>query len=215
MGKQKERKLTAAEQRRKEQCEGLTARLERKGYTARPLTVGAVAANVLALVIMLPFVLLYAVWYVWVNPTLGGELSLPALLGLLALSLALAAVHELIHGLVWSRFAFGGFRSIEFGVVWSALSPYCTCAEPMKKWQYALGCAMPTLVLGFGLGAVSIYMGWRIPFLLSLLMLLGGGGDFCILLKLLFYRPKGETVYCDHPYEVGLVAFERAAAGGR
>lgn len=209
MQKKKERKLTEAEQRRKERFEAQKARLEAQGYTAHALTVGVVAANFLALIVMLPFVIWYAAWYLWVNHTLGGDVSLPATLGLLAMALVLTVAHELIHGLVWGCFAPGGFRSIEFGVIWSALSPYCTCGEPMKKWQYVLGSAMPTLVLGFGLGAVSIYLGWRTPFLLSLLMLLGGGGDFCILLKLLFHRPKGETVYCDHPYELGLVAFER------
>lgn len=215
MGKQKERKLTPAEQRRKERFEAQKAQLESQGYAARELTVGVVAANFLALVVMLPFVILYAAWYVWVNRTLGGEISLPAALGLLAMVLVLTVAHELIHGLVWGCLAPGGFRSIEFGVVWSALSPYCTCGAPMKKWQYVLGCAMPTLVLGFGLGLVSIYMGWRTPFLLSLLMLLGGGGDFCILWKLLLHRPKGDALYCDHPYELGLVAFERPADGGR
>lgn len=101
------------------------------------------------------------------------------------------------------------FRSIEFGVIWAALAPYCTCAEPMKKWQYLLGSAMPTLVLGFGLGAVAVFTGVDLLLYLSVLMILGGGGDFCIILKLLTYRPKGEAVYCDHPYELGLVAFER------
>lgn len=214
MRKKKERKLTAAEQRRKERFEAQKEQLEQQGYAARELTIGVVAANFWALLVMLPFIALYAAWYLWVNPTPGGEVSLPAVLGLLAAAFVLIVLHELIHGLVWGIFAPGGFRSIEFGVVWAALAPYCTCCEPMKKWQYSLGSAMPTLVLGFGLGIVSIYQGRRMPFLLSLLMLLGGGGDFCILLKLLLHRPKGEAIYCDHPYELGLVAFERPANGG-
>lgn len=209
--KTRERRLTAAEQRRKERFEAQKALLARQGYAARDLTVSAVWANLFALILMLPFVLLFAFWYLWINGTLGGGSSVPELLGLLASALALTALHELIHGLVWGCFASGGFRSIEFGVVWAALAPYCTCGETMKKWQYALGSAMPTLILGFGLGVVCIYTGWRTPFLLSLLMILGGGGDFCILLRLLCFRPEGEAIYCDHPYELGLVVFERPA----
>lgn len=205
----KERKLTEAELRRKERFEALAADMERQGWMARPLTMGAVKANVLAILVMAPFVVLFTVWYLVVNSSLEGELSLPALLLLLAALLALLAAHEGIHGLVWGLFAPSGFKSIEFGIIWSTLSPYCTCAEPMKKGQYLLGSAMPTLVLGFGLGIVAVYTGVNLLLYLSVLMILGGGGDFCIILKLLAYRPRGEAVYCDHPYELGLVAFER------
>ncbi len=42
-------------------------------------------------------------------------------------------------------------------------------------------------------------------------MILGGGGDFRILLQLLRYRPASPVVLClDHPYECGFVAFEKA-----
>ena len=41
-------------------------------------------------------------------------------------------------------------------------------------------------------------------------MILAGGGDLTILLKLLRYKSKKEEIlYMDHPYECGLVVFER------
>lgn len=209
----KERKLTQAELRRKERFEALAADMEGQGWTARSLTISVVKANILAILVMAPFAALFIIWYLVVNDGLGDDLSLPGLLLLLALLFALMAAHEGIHGLVWGLCAPGGFRSIEFGVVWAALTPYCTCAGPMKKGQYLLGSAMPTLVLGFGLGIVAVYTGMSLLLCLSVLMILGGGGDFCIILKLLAYRPKGDAVYCDHPYELGLVAFERPALG--
>lgn len=207
----KERKLTAAELRRKERFQALVADMEGQGWAVRDLTIGAVKANILAIVVMAPFVVLFTVWYLVVNGSLGDNLSLPGLLVLLGVFLVLIVAHEGIHALVWGLCAPSGFHSIEFGVVWATLSPYCTCAEPMKKGQYLLGSAMPTLVLGFGLGVVAIYTGTAFLLYLSVLLILGGGGDFCIILKLLAYRPRGEAVYCDHPYEVGLVAFERPA----
>ncbi len=210
MAQKKERALSKAEQRRKERFKAQTAALEQQGYRMRPLTVGAVKANVLAFVVMLPFAAGLFACYLWKNHTFGAALSPQELLWLFALLFVLLAAHEGIHGLVWSLFAPTGFRSIEFGMVWSTLSPYCTCAEPMQKWQYILGSAMPTLVLGFGLGAAAVCLGSSFLFLISAMMLLGGGGDFYIILKLLLDRPAGEAIYCDHPYEVGLVVFERA-----
>lgn len=41
-------------------------------------------------------------------------------------------------------------------------------------------------------------------------MMLGGGGDFMIIGKLLAYRGKGkEYVILDHPSELGLIIFEK------
>lgn len=209
MKREKERRLTPAELRRKDRFEVLRAGLERDGWTAHNLTIDVVKANLLALAVMLPFAVAVTIWYLVVNGGLGDDLSLPGLFVLLVLFFALIAAHEGIHGLVWGLFAPNGFRSIEFGVIWSALAPYCTCSEPMRKGQYILGSAMPTLLLGFGLGIVAVYAGMDLLLYLSVLLILGGGGDFCIILKLLAYRPQGEAVYCDHPYELGLVAFER------
>lgn len=205
---EKGRKLTKAELRRKAHFEALTEDMERQGWTAHSLTIGVVKANILALVVMLPFALAVAIWYLVVNDSLGHDLSVPALLLMAAMLIVLLVAHEGIHGLVWGLCAPSGFQSIEFGVIWAALAPYCTCADPMKKGQYLLGSAMPTFILGFGLGAVAVLTGVDLLLYLSVLMILGGGGDFCIILKLLAYRPKGEAVYCDHPYELGLVAFE-------
>lgn len=69
---------------------------------------------------------------------------------------------------------------------------------------------MPTLVLGGGVGVVAVVTGQLMLFLLSELMILSGGGDFLIILKILLYRSgKKETVYYDHPYECGVVVFEK------
>ena len=71
---------------------------------------------------------------------------------------------------------------------------------------------MPTLVLGAGLtiAAAALHQNWL--FLLAEIMILGGGGDFLILLRLFRYRPSSPDVLClDHPYECGFVAFEKAA----
>ena len=124
--------------------------------------------------------------------------------------LLLTAVHEGIHALTCAMFAKDHWKSIRFGVIWKALTPYCTCAQPMKRGQYIHGAAMPTLVLGIGLSAAAALTGVFWVFILAIAMIFGGGGDFTIILKILLHRQRGkEAVYYDHPYECGDVVFEK------
>ena len=57
----------------------------------------------------------------------------------------------------------------------------------MYKRQ-VLGAAMPTLVLGAGLGVVAIMTGNLVCLYLAEFMTLGGGGDFLIIMKILRYH---------------------------
>ncbi|MCI8939601.1 MAG: DUF3267 domain-containing protein, partial [Dorea sp.] len=87
---------------------------------------------------------------------------------------------------------------------------YCTCSNPLKKWQYLLGVAMPTLVLGGGVAVVAVMANQLLLFFLAEYMILSGGGDFLIILKsILYHTDKQESVYCDHPYECGFAVFEK------
>lgn len=207
--KKNERKLTEKELKRKEQFEILRADMQKNGYKEKALTIGILQANVGAIIIMLPFVVLTAVIYFTVNSIGTGEISLRFSILLLPILLVLIVLHELIHGLVWGCFAKNHFHSIEFGVIWKALTPYCTCSEPMKKWQYMLGGAMPTLILGAGTAVIAVATGQLLLFFIAELMIFSGGGDFLIILKILLYRSRKETVYYDHPYECGVVIFEK------
>lgn len=208
--KKDDRKLTEKELKRKEHFEKLSYEMQEKGYKAKDLTVGIMQANVGAFFIMLPFMAVTAWVYYIVNGINIYEFSLKLSLLLVPILLLLIVLHELIHGITWGIFAENHFHSIDFGVIWNALTPYCTCSEPIKKWQYMLGAAMPTLVLGGGTAIVAVVTGQLLWFFISELMLLSGGGDFLILLKILLYRSdKKEAVYYDHPYECGVVVFEK------
>ena len=184
--------------------------MELAGYKKRDLTVGVLAANTLSLLLSLPFAIAITVIYFLVNPQGSSQLSSFWWLLFFPVFFLLAAVHEFIHGLTWSRFTSGGFGSIAFGVIWKALTPYCSCSEPLTRGQYILGGAMPTLVLGSGLSIAAIVLAQPFLLVLAVTMILAGGGDMLIIAKLLGYRPKGrDTLYYDHPYECGLTAFER------
>ena len=69
---------------------------------------------------------------------------------------------------------------------------------------------MPTLVLGILPVLAAYATGSLFLLVVGLLMILGGGGDLTIALKMLRFKPDGgEVLYLDHPYECGLVAFVR------
>ncbi len=209
--KEKERKLSAGEKKRKEVFERVSAEMLESGYKRTDLIIGVVKANVLSIVVMLPFVFVSAVIFFAANPSASTERSRPVadwLILLLGIIL-LAVLHEALHGLTWGAFAKSHFKSIEFGIIWKMLTPYCTCSEPLKKWQYVLGSAMPTLIIGIGLTALASVTGlWSVE-LLAAVLILGGGGDLIIIFKILTYKSRGETLFYDHPYECGAVAFEK------
>ena len=204
------RKLTEKELKRKNDFEKFNSEMQQRGYKMKNIIINTQQAKPLCLLIMLPFMAL-AFWiYYKVNGFDLDCLSWGFLVVLLMLVLCLSILHELIHGITWSIFAKNHFHSIDFGFIWSSFSPYCTCSEPLKKWQYLLGTAMPTLVLGGGAAVVSVMTNQLLLFILAEFMIISGGGDFLIILKsMLYHTDKQESVYCDHPYECGFVVFEK------
>lgn len=203
-----QRKLTAAEEKRLAQFRRLSAAMEQAGYVRHEQTISLVQANWKALLTMTPFALLIAVPFLMIHP--GRTLSFWQLLVFSVLTLVLTVIHELLHGLTWGSFAPSRFQAISFGIIWCYLTPYCNCAEPLRKMQYLLGAAMPTLILGFLLGTVSICIGSMLLMLLSVVMIYGGGADFIVIGKILRCRTtKKQVLYYDHPSECGFVVFEK------
>jgi hypothetical protein len=137
---------------------------------------------------------------------------MPAHFGLpmLAVFIALVFVHEGLHGVTWALFAENGFKDIEFGLMKELLTPYCTCAAPLKKGQYILGALMPLIVLGLIPTAAGILSGSLFWTIIGLMMVLSAGGDMLIVLKLLLWKSgAAEQRFVDHPTLAGLAAFER------
>ena len=203
----KAKKLPSAEKKRAA-FDKTCAELVRQGYAKREMTVNPLEANLFGTLAGLPFVL---VGY-WIYRMFCPSLNFLHLdfLWFLIFTLVLVVVHELIHGLMFGIFANRHFRSVQFGIIWSGLMPYCTCSEPLKRWQYILAGFMPTLILGFGLMGVAVSLRSSILFLIGGVMTLGGGTDLFIITKALLYRAEGkETLFHDHPWKCGFVAFEQ------
>lgn len=205
---QKERKLSKAEARRKKAFEVLNAQMQEQGYKTVELKIGALQANMLALVVAAPFLLAVIVPYAVLH---GNPLAQNYNMVLFIVAMLVGiVVHELIHGLTWSFFTKDGWKSIEFGVIWQYLTPYCTCSEPMKKVPMLLAAIMPTLVLGILPAIVGIILGQALFLLFGVVMIAGGGGDMLIILNILKYKTEAkEVLFMDHPYEIGTFVFEK------
>lgn len=205
---QKERKLSKAEVRRKKAFEVLNAQMQEQGYKTVELKLGALQANMLALVVAAPFLLAVIVPYALLhgNPLMQDYSTIMFIVSMLVG----IVVHELIHGLTWSFFTKGGWKSVEFGVIWQYFTPYCTCSEPMKKVPMLLAAIMPTLVLGILPAVVGIIWGQALFLLFGVVMIAGGGGDMLIILNILKYKTVAkEVLFMDHPYEIGTFVFEK------
>lgn len=207
---EEKRALTKAELVRKEAFERTKSELEAQGYRFHPLAIGVIAANLWAIALALPLAVLLGIGFFLTHPTGGGLFNFVSALLVLLTFFVLIFVHEFIHGTVWSFFAKSGWKAVSFGVIWKYLTPYCTCSEPLSRRAYIIGALAPTVVLGLVPVAVAYATGSLFWLGIGLLMIVGGGGDLSIVLKMLRFKPdSSDVLYLDHPYECGLVAFVR------
>ena len=212
MNEKKERALTAKEQARKIQFDRTVERLVEEGYEKTEITFGVAEVNVLAFVVMMPFAIVFSFIYYVMNDDFFILLTPRELVTFLVGVIVLMVIHELIHGIIWLPFVKNGFHSIEFGVIWKMVTPYCCCKEPLTKLQYILGGAMPTIVLGFGLALGAAIMGNEVMMLLAIVMIFGGGGDLMMIGGILRHKSKGkEVLVLDHPTDIGCIILEKAS----
>ena len=208
------RRLSKAEEKRRTVFEMKKKEFLSQGWHTADLTVGMVYANVMAILLGLPIILFLLILYL-LRLFYGPESSAASWRGadfvlIFLFCLLLIFVHELIHGITWAVFAKKGRKAISFGFIPQYLTPYCTCNEPLKKGEYITGALMPTLLLGFLPAAGAIVTGSAVLFCISAVMIVAGGGDLTIVLKLLRYKTESsEALYLDHPYQAGLVVFLR------
>lgn len=204
------RTLTKAEQKRFDAFKEKAEKLESEGYKRKDLLVSIITANTVGtLVAAIPCVIGVFAFYA-VNRGFTYQ-STPLVTAIyFVIAMILIVVHELTHGFFWSLGAQNGFKDIEFGFIVKYLTPYCTCASPLKKHMYLIGTFMPMFLLGICPMIVAIITGNMPLFVLGIFHTLAGAGDILIILKLLMYRSKGKDVYFfDHPYDCGLIAFEK------
>jgi hypothetical protein len=182
-----------------------------ENYTQERLTIDVVWANIFAIILFIPAIILYGLPYylIWVKEVgfsdyresihSSNTLSASAIF-LIALVVGVV-VHELIHGVFWAHYAKDGFKSIQFGVMLKMLTPYCHCKAPLKVKHYIIGAIMPAILLGVIPGIIAVCIGNVLLLTLGIFFTVAASGDFLII-KLISKENKDDWVQ-DHPSEVG------------
>ena len=212
MNEEKNRKLSAKEQRRLSVFEETCERLSLQGYKRNDLTISIVKANLFVILLAIPVVAIGVLLFAWKNPISLLTPSPQGSLLFVALFIVLIMVHELIHGLTWSLYAEHHFKDIAFGFMKEYLTPYCTCTTPLLKSHYTMGALMPCVVLGILPTAIGILLGSHFLFWTGIVMILSAGGDIMIVMKLLAHKSQSgskEILIYDHPTQAGSVIFEK------
>jgi len=173
----------------------------------RELTMGAGKANIYALILALPILIVFGLPFLvlWegrlnkdvINSIFDNQLLLFGILifGILA--------HELIHGVFWMIFSKKGkaFESIKFGVIWKFLTPYCHCKYPLSVKHYRVGGSMPGVILGVIPLLLGLATGNSGIFIFGIFFTVTACGDFLILWML--RKENKRTLVQDHPSKIG------------
>lgn len=185
--------------------QNLTKTLSIEGYRQENAIVSALKANVMAFVTAGPFMMLFGILF----HILHGEVEPPGY-SIILLWLVSIPVHELLHGISWFLFCKNRWkRSIHFGIMWSALAPYCHCSEVLSIWQYYIGLLMPFWILGILVSAASIVVGSQFWLYIGIFNILLAGGDMAIACVLFKFIGKKVQVL-DHPSECGCAVFVKS-----
>jgi hypothetical protein len=193
--------------------------IEPGSHQKEKLTIDIVKANVYAVMMILPVILLYGLPYliVWHDKFSISHLrNFMASVGIgiigsifLYISVLIVGIviHELIHGLTWALFAKNGFKSISFGIMRQFLTPYCHCREPLQIWQYMTGAVTPAIILGLVPAIFSIINGSFALLLFGIIFTVAAGGDLMIIY--LLRKEKKNDLVQDHPTEAGCYVYRK------
>ena len=193
-------------QERIENFESQREKMKKAGYKESSGIISVLRANVLAFATAGPICIAAYILYFIRWGESGWTMNGRNLIFFFALFFASIFVHELLHGFGWSLNCKDGWKSIAFGVMWSSLTPYCHCREPLKFGSYSVGLYLPFCVLGLGLFAVSMIVPNNTVFLLAVLNMLSAGGDLTIGCYLLKHK---NGLILDHPTDCGFISFEK------
>ena len=212
MDDEKNRKLSAREQRRLDVFEKTSEALVGQGYKRNDLNISIVKANLFVLLLAIPVTAIGVLLFAWKNPMALLRPTPKESLLFAVIFIVLIVAHELIHGLTWSVFAEHHFKDIDFGFMKEYLTPYCTCSTPLTKRHYIWGALMPCIVLGIIPALLGILLGSGLLFWIGIVMTLSAGGDLMIVWKVMRYKKQEgseEILIYDHPTQAGSVIFEK------
>lgn len=188
-------------------------------YQKEKLTIDVVKANVNALFMIIPIILIFALpfFLLWHDKLKNSGIR--SLLEIFDIGIAgniflyLVAffagivLHELIHGLTWALFTEKGFKSISFGIMKESITPYCHCKEPLRVKHYILGGIAPAILLGLIPATLSWATGSSPLLLFGIVFTIAAAGDFMIIN--LLRKEKMDDLAEDHPSEAGCFVYRK------
>lgn len=186
--------------------ESIREEMINKGYKENLGIITVQQANIYSLLTAGPIALICFIIYINKWDSIFFEFTPNTLLLYSFSIIASVVIHEFLHGVAWSFFCKGGFKSIVFGVMWKSFTPYCHCKEPLDFKSYLTGGIMPLLILGILVFIISFFTGNSLILIISLINILCAGGDTTICLLLLKYK---DGLFIDHPTDCGFVAFTK------
>lgn len=176
-------------------------------------------ANVWSLIFYALLIPVYALpyWTIWVGKwewqqvlqmlkNSGDDNSLMGMLILLLIVFGGIFVHELLHGATWAYYAKGGWQSVQFGVAWKALAPYCHCEEPMPRNQHLQAILMPGFVLGLLPALIGLALAMPNWLLFGWFFTGAAAGDVIMARMMLKEPPTAKLRDMDH--ELGFYIYE-------
>lgn len=122
-------------------------------------------------------------------------------LKLFAVLIAGIFIHELLHAVTWMFLNRKGFTCVKFGFNVEAITPYTHFKEPMKVWKYALGGAMPGIVMGIIPVMGSYFLASPVLNFIGFLFLWAAGGDLIALVMM--RKLSRNSLVQDHPDKLG------------
>lgn len=184
----------------------LSKMLSLEQYKKEKKTIDIYEASKLAVVLFfVPLILLGLPFYFLWRPVLQFywyDILIFSLLFIVGIVL-----HELIHGLIFGLFAESGFKSIRFGILWSPITPYCHCVEPLKLRHYIIGALMPAIILGLIPAVISLFNGNLMLLIIGVFFISAAAGDIMVIWIL--RKESMETLVLDHPSEPGCFIYRK------
>ena len=138
------------------------------------------STNIYAIIIGLPiFIIFYFLYFlIW------GKLEIPYKFPYWLIYLIGVVIHELIHGLFAIKFRKQGIKSINFGISWKLITPYCHCKEALFVKDYRIVVLAPLIILGVIPGIVGLVIGLSFIYSFGIIFILAAGGDLLIIWKI-------------------------------
>jgi hypothetical protein len=178
-----------------------------ENYQQNEIKPNGIIANILAVVILVILVPLLGFFYYRIWGTFGVQfIDIPIMqriansLIIISILFAFLLVHEMIHGIYWSK-----YTEVKINVILRSLYRGCYCKEPIKIKTYIIGLIMPMLILGIIPLIIGILVGNIIVFGFGILFIAVGADDF-LAMYLLRKEDKGNWVK-DMDTTIGFIVY--------